>query len=329
MSNLWRPGAYQGFGRVKDYFEGWYYKSVDKEEKTAYAVMPGVSLSSDRASSYSFVMFLDSRGHKMFFFKYPLSDFVPERKKFEFTIGKSMFSNNSLMLDLDDGEHKIKSDLKFHDVRAWPVTLFSPGIMGWYGFMPKMECKHAILSFDHDIEGFFHIDGSMKDFSGGKGYMEKDWGASMPSSWIWMQTNHFETDGVSLTGSIAKIPWMGKHFTGYIFGMLCDGKLYRFATYTGAKVSRLETGDMNVWINVEDKKYRLEIDAERAAGVDLLAPVMGEMTGRVNESLSSVIHVKLFVKKKNGDVLLFTGAGRNAGLELKGDMVELIKGFKK
>jgi len=83
-----------------------------------------------------------------------------------------------------------------------------------------MECYHGILSMDHAIEEFVEAEGIRTDLRGGRGYIEKDWGASMPSSWIWMQTNHFDRVGVSLSGSIAKIPWLGNYFTGYIFGFL-------------------------------------------------------------------------------------------------------------
>ncbi|WP_243392439.1 MULTISPECIES: tocopherol cyclase family protein [unclassified Mesotoga] len=32
----------------------------------------------------------------------------------------------------------------------------------------------------------------MIDLTGGKGYIEKDWGRSLPDAWIWMQSNNFD-----------------------------------------------------------------------------------------------------------------------------------------
>jgi hypothetical protein len=61
--------------------------------------------------------------------------------------------------------------------------------------------------------------------------------------------------------------------------------------------------------------------------VDLPAPSLGEMTAKVNESLNSRINVELRGIKKNSDII-FSGVGRNAGLEFVGDVQELIKGFK-
>lgn len=28
------------------------------------------------------------------------------------------------------------------------------------------------------------------DFSGGRGYIEKDWGQSFPAAWVWLQINY-------------------------------------------------------------------------------------------------------------------------------------------
>ena len=211
----------------------------------------------------------------------------------------------------------------------WPVKLLSPGVMGWYAFVPGMDCYHGILSMDHAVEGFIVVDGTRKDLKGGRSYIEKDWGVSMPSSWIWMQTNHFNRDGISLSGSIAKIPWLGNYFTGYIFGFLCDKKLYKFTTYSGAKVTGLDVTDDNIRIRLENKVYRLDIDADRSEGVELPAPRLGEMTVKVNESLHSSINVALLRKTGSGTKLIYSGTGRNAGLELVGDVTELTKGLKK
>jgi hypothetical protein len=329
MSNLYTPAAFQGFGKTKDYFEGWYFKAVDKDEKNAFAIIAGVSICKDLSKCHSFVMFFDARNHKMTYFKYPVNDFWADKYKFEIKIGKNFFSSARVQLDMDDGTNKVTADLKFKNIIPWPVSMFSPGVMGWYRFVPFMECYHANISFDHAIEGNITQNGQFVDMTGGKGYIEKDWGTSMPQSWIWMQTNHFELDGVSLFCSIAKIPWLGSYFTGYIFGFLYNKQLYKFTTYNGARVDKLSVTDSHIEILAENKGYYLEIKSDRTAGVDLPAPKLGEMTARVNESLMSNIEVKFSGKTPSGRAIIFTGTGRNSGLEFVGDIKELLRGFKK
>ncbi len=326
MSSIWKPGVFQGRGKKKDYFEGWYFKSIDKNEKNAFSIIPGISLSRDSQKSHSFIMILDARNQKMYYFTYPVSDFWANKDEFEIKIHDNFFSLKNIHLNINDGEAKIKASLEFENISPWPVRLLSPGVMGWYAFIPKMECYHGVLSFDHKIEGEIDINGINIDFNGGKGYMEKDWGTSMPSSWIWMQTNHFEEEGISLFGSIAKIPWLKNYFTGYIFGLLYKNHIYKFTTYNRAKISKLEVNDSKIEIKVENKDHILEIEADRTEGVDLPAPKLGEMTSKVNESLNSRIDLKFYSKNRG---LIFEGTGRNAGLEFVGDIIELLGGFKK
>lgn len=362
MRKIWNPGVFQGRGKKKDYFEGWYFKSVSKDEKAAFAIIPGVSITRDPLKSHAFIMVMDARHQKLYYYDYPLKEFWASADKFEIRIGRNSFNSTEMILDLEDGNHRIQAQLKFENIISWPVKLFSPGVMGWYTFIPFMECYHGVLSFNHTINGYVDVNGERNDFTGGKGYMEKDWGSSMPSSWIWMQTNHFDEEDVSLFGSVAKIPWIKSYFTGYIFGLYHKGHLYHFTTYTGAKIDKLNVSEDEIEIIVRDKHHQLEISASRTEGVDLPAPSLGEMKSRVNESLKSRIHVKLLeinvknenYKDKNEDrngnkkgdkhvdnwnnkgnnnegknKVIFEGTGRNSGLEFVGNLDELLKGFKK
>jgi len=79
-----------------------------------------------------------------------------------------------------DSRHQrnVRGSLCFSCINPWPVTLLSPGVMGWYAWVPFMECYHGVVSLDHTIEGILHVDvdGTAVDFGGGRGYTEKDWG---------------------------------------------------------------------------------------------------------------------------------------------------------
>ena len=121
--------------------------------------------------------------------------------------------------------------------------------MGWYAWVPKMECYHGVLGFDHQITGSLEFNGTELDFTNGRGYIEKDWGVAFPEGYVWMQSNHFNRPRVCLTASIAMIPWLGSAFRGFIVGLWIDRQLYRFATYTGAKTDLIEITDREViWI---------------------------------------------------------------------------------
>lgn len=94
--------------------------------------------------------------------------------------------------------------------------------------------------------------------------------------------------------------------------------MYEFTTYSGAKVTGLDVTDDSIRIRLENKVYRLDIDADGSEGVELPVPRLGEMTAKVNESLRSSINVTLLRKNSHGTELIYSGTGRNAGLEFVG-----------
>ena len=321
---IWQPEVFQGNLNKKRYFEGWYFKIVDATEKYAFAIIPGIALSPSH--SHAFIQVLASHSGKAHYFSYPIDSFSTRDDAFDIKIGSSSFGLEHLTLDINEQDVHITAALSFSGMQGWPVHFLSPGVMGWYRFVPLMECYHGVLSFDHAIQGSITINDETINMNGGRGYIEKDWGASMPASWIWLQTNHFADPGTSLFGSVAKIPWFGSYFTGYIFGFHHAGKLYKFTTYSGARITHLDVTEKFISLTLEDRRYKLDVEAKREKGTDLPAPKLGQMTSKVNESLRSEISI-LLKDKKTGETC-YEGTGRNAGLEFVGDTAEMIAGLK-
>jgi hypothetical protein len=74
----------------------------------------------------------------------------------------------------------ISGKVDFTGLTRLPVSLFTPGIMGWYRFIPFMQCYHGLISMNHSLEGEITDGAERIVLSGGKGYIEKDWGSSFP-----------------------------------------------------------------------------------------------------------------------------------------------------
>ncbi len=339
LRTLWRPANYHLHRSPPGSFEGWYFKFVDAAGQRRFAVIPGVYHGQDPAHSHAFVQTLDGVSGHTTYHQYPLPHFQADDRRFAVRIGPNRFSLDEIALDIRSAERRMAGVLRFTGQTPWPVTLLAPGIMGWYSFVPFMECYHGVLSLDHAVEGLLAVDGDALDFHGGRGYIEKDWGQAFPRAWVWMQSNHFEQPGVSLTASVARIPWLGSAFRGFIAGLLVDGLLYRFATYTGAQVDRLEVAHHAVklalsgvvtparhGVPVQPQALRLEITAHRAdADVDLLrVPQRTGMLRRVLESLTARLEVRLLASAPGGTRTLFAGTGRHAGLELGGQLDQIL-----
>lgn len=321
MSNFYRstmnPAGYHGQGKKAPYFEGWYLKLVNADQTETWAVIPGIFIGSSATESQAFIQVLRAGENEVHFHPFPAGAFHAAAAQFDVRLGGNHFSQHSLTLDLPD----LQGRLSFHNTTPWPVTLRSPGIMGWYAWVPFMECYHGVVSLDHTIEGALRYRGETLDFSGGRGYIEKDWGRNFPSTWIWMQSNHFShngqpSPGTSLTASIARIPWIGHAFPGFIIGLWHEQVLHRFTTYVGATMETVSVTGETVHCVVRNRTHRLELLTERAPGGLLYAPTPAGMAPKVRESVSAAVTARLTTLDGR---LLFEGRGSSAGLEVEGD----------
>jgi len=309
---LHNPSVYQGVKKKTDYFEGWYFKLVSHNEEHAIGLIPGISLGED---PHAFLQIIDGRAETSHYLRFDVKTFVADPKIFRVRVGPHYFSPNKVILDSPE----VAGELTFRKLVPWNPSFLKPGIMGWYSYVPFMQCYHGLVSMNHELSGQISLAGVQMDFRGGKGYTEKDWGRSFPRSWIWMQCNHFDRD-LSVMASVAHIPWLGTHFTGFLAVIWINNELKLYTTYTGAKYSA-KLHDDGVELEFSDRTSRLMLYAQKGAGVELRSPLFGNMTGKVSESLTASIKLEYSAK---GDKTV-VASGSSAGLEVAGDAEELTK----
>ncbi len=322
LRSVWHPDEYHGWGRTQRYFEGWYYKIVSPGGDLAMAFIPGIAMS-EAGEQHAFVQVMDGTHCRADYHQFTAADFQPAADRFALNLGGNFFSAEKMRLDLPG----VQGEINFHNTVPWPKMLGAPGIMGWYSFVPFMECNHGVVSMHHTLEGSLRLSmpggGSrLVDFTGGKGYLEKDWGRSFPQAYVWMQSNHFDQhEQASLMASVAHIPWLNSHFVGFISGLWLEGRLFKFATYTGAK-KYLEVGEDTATLIFKNPHTELRILARHGPGSALLFPITGDMTGKINESLQATLEVELLENGRR----IFAATGRHAGLELAGEVQQVLAG---
>jgi tocopherol cyclase len=326
LTNILHPNQYHGFTASPPFFEGWYYKLVSADTQTRFAVIPGVYLARDHQKSHCFVQVFDSKADRVRYHRYPFKEFQTAPDSFELFVGPNYFSSDMIHLAIDDQEGSLVGSLRFSGLSPWPVRFYSPGAMGWFAWVPFMECYHGVVSMDHAIQGKLTNDGELLDFTGGRGYIEKDWGKQFPSAWIWGQSNHFEELETSIMLSVAVIPWLGWSFGGFIIGLLFDGVIHRFASYNRSRIEEISIKDNYVNLVVSNTSHRLWIRALRGEGGLLKAPSLIEMDRRIMETLNASIEIQF--ETLSGKIL-YKGTGDQAGLETVGDLDNLIQMIRK
>ncbi len=321
LHTLFHPEIFQGYHRRPPYFEGWYFKLISADGQHRLAIIPGLFLAEDSSRSQAFVQVLNGVTGDSAYYPFPVEAFSADPEHFYVQVGDNIFSRDFIRLNLTGDTLQLQGEVHFGKFTPWPVTLTSPGIMGWYAWIPVMECYHGVVSLDHTLDGRLTLNGEDLTFSGGRGYIEKDWGRNFPTGYIWQQSNHFATPGTSLTASIAMIPLFSQTFAGFIVGVWHHGLLYRFATYTGAVTEHLTVDDQCVRWVIRDKRYRLEMISERQSGGLLHAPIRTEMHKRVSETMRTAVRTRL--TRHDGTVIL-DDTGQCAGMEVHGELTGLV-----
>lgn len=306
LKKIKNPEIFQGNLKKKHYFEGWFFKHVTNDQRHTIAFIPGVSI--DGEESHSFVQVIISPDVKTFYFKYPMSAFSTADNPFSVTVGDSVFTMQGSKISLIDASQEVSQgititgEIEYSGITPIKSSPFSPNIMGFFAYIPNMECNHGVLSMNHNLTGVIELDEHHTlDFSGGKGYIEKDWGTSFPSDYIWIQSNHFGENHHSFMCSIATIPFGLFTFKGLIANLIVDGNEYRFATYNNTKVNNLTIEANRVFFDLVKGDVTLTCEALLRESGDLKAPQKGAMQRTIKEGHSGEVTLVL---KRAGQVPL-------------------------
>lgn len=278
------------------YFEGWYIKTVGKEDSLALII----GISKTEKGSVAFIQ-TNSTFQPSTYETFQEAEVKVKQDPFLIQLGRNAFCKERLILHLACGLH---CDLKFHDVQDIKRSAYMPTIMGPFAYYRRMECIHAIISLRHLVEGEVWCKDHKINFDQAIGYMEKDRGSSFPSSYVWYQSNHAKKIPADFFLSIAKIPIGPLSFTGCIAILKIKDQQYRFASYLGCHVSQHQQTYL-----LKQYPYKLLIRITSAHGQALKAPQMGKMDTVIYESLDAQAIVHLYHHKKRICSLHFDKGG--------------------
>ncbi|QUI23510.1 hypothetical protein HZI73_14995 [Vallitalea pronyensis] len=294
------PICLQGDISKKNYFEGWYYKLVNSDNDYTCAFIPGISTGGSRYKRHAFIQFVDNSGQLPLYKPYAIRSFSYSDKPFSIRIGGCQFSDRGMSINMHHKKDTITGALTFGFFTDIVRTSKMPTIMGYYRYIPFMECFHSIISLHHTLKGYLKVNNRYIDFTGGTGYLEKDFGTSFPNQWVWIHANTYHNQQASLMCSIASIPFLKKTFLGFLCVLYIDNKEYRFTTYLKGKIAKLSCSKNKVFVEIHQDHLILQIRSMCDDGNVLIAPKNGDMNRKIVESMSSKIKVTLI---KGGKIL--------------------------
>jgi len=315
------PSAYHGEKNKRPFFEGWYHKLVTSDDQSL-VIIPGIYRSGEKNNQTAFIMIFDGISGDLFYEKFEVNEFNCSTSSYDLQIGSNYFSPKRMIIDIDSKDLIINGKITADNLKPWPVTLFEPGCMGWYAYIPTMECFHGILSMNHSLSGKLMLNDSTYNFSNGRGYIEKDWGRNFPKDWIWAQANHFSKTDASITASLATIPWKKRTFAGFIVGFYYENNFLRFTTYRNSMIKNIHYDLTTLFWEIERGDLKLKLTIEKGGKTGLLyAPDVRDMIPKVNESLDGKIQCQLYNKNEK----IFDDTSILCATEFIGDTNKLIE----
>lgn len=319
------PDIYHGTNKKNSFFEGWYFKLVDKNMNNVISIIPGIYLGKSNENSHSFIQILQGITANYSYKKFNKDEFSSNNNnEFDINVANSSFSLKRISLNINDDTCYINGIVSFKNLMKWPDSVINPGSMGYYNFIPHMQCYSQVSVMDMDLEGSLNINGSEINFSGGKGYIEKNWGSAFPYSWTWVQCNSFNNRKASISCSIGHIPFMLTSFRGFLIGLFVDDKFYKFTTINKSTLNIVQNA-LDVIITTENKKYKLIIETktDRSAFMLCMGPRDDKMVPLVEENLKASVKVTLIDKLISKTI--FCENGLCCGIEYGGDQRMILK----
>ena len=309
---MFKAMKYKGRNKKKNYFEGWYYKCVTKNQDVTLSFIPGVSKNNIDPHAFIQIIINDCQTIRTEYLRYDLNDFYYDDINHCVQIKNNYFSLDKIQVNIETDDLTMIGQVSLSNHHPIQTHILSPSIMGFFDYFPLMECNHDVVSMSHLLAGKMSFNDKTIVFDAGKGYIEKDYGRSFPEAYIWLQSNHFDDDLTSFMFTYATIPYLGLRFKGFIVNLIHRNKEYRFATYNFSKVKLISQSEDRVSFMIKKGQYRLLIEAKNKKTIKLKSPHKGKMSQQIKEGLSGEIHIQL--KKKNA--IIFEGDGKSAGIEI-------------
>lgn len=323
MKEIFNPNLYHGKHKNKNFFEGWYFKIVDKKNDCKLAIIPGISYGNNDDDHHSFIQVLNGKESNFNYLSYDINDFRYDNNKFRICINSNIFTLDSMNLSINYNNLSIHGNLIFKNLVKWPGSIINPGSMGFYNYLKFMECYSQVCSLNGSIVGSLSINGANVDFTGGKVYIEKNWGSSFPKSWLWIQSNSFKSRKASVTCSVGTIPFPIKDFTGFLIGVTLENEFYSFTTINNSKINIQNFGeDIALTATKKNLKLTLKTYTNPKDFVVLKAPNKGSMTSTVKETINAQVYMLLEDTKTNKKI--FEDIGLSTGVEYGGNFFELF-----
>lgn len=299
----------------KNYFERWHIYLIDALKEYTLNISVGVLLQGKE--KYAFIQVSSNQSELNHTIKYPI-------ESVSYTSDSIMIENNILcaefiQLDIKEEGFHLRGKITFGNGKQINTTIWHPGLMGPFKWLPFLKSYHEVLSLTRSIMGELQFNGEMIHFNEGKGAVDKDWGKRFPNVWIWMQCNHFQNHDAALMVGVARMPIYFNYYTAFAVPFYFNDKVETYANYTGAYIAKLYRYKGYIHLIITEKSKVIDLKIFGKEDVPLVASPMGNSIRDVYEYADAKVEVKV----TQGGRVVFEDIGEHAYLKIGGNTSKL------
>lgn len=301
--------------KTKKGFMSWYYNFIDAQKENLLEISIGKTQEEGNSEYYLSI----ASNQKAFSKEIKLSG---ERVKWEkdgMHYDSCSFDQNGIALDLEDEAYHIKGSLSFTENRGTNRSKWQTGVMGPFKYWPFLNSYHDVTSLAHQLSGSITINNETIDFTGGKGYMEKEWGKQYPKIWVWAQCNHFKEHDIALMVGVARMPFLWEYYTSFSVPVYYKGSLEVFSNYNGGQIAKLYRykGYIHLIITQKSKVLDLKIYGEDEA--ELVSSYNSHMIRDVYQCQMAKMEIKIM----QSNHIILEDVGYCCNIEIGGNTSKL------
>lgn len=239
----------------KNRFENWYFKLVDIRKENTLGILIGIHKT--QREDEAFVQVIGNGISENICINYPLESV--KSKETEIQIGDNLLGLQQITLNIQKEGFKLRGELILSNHKQLKQSLWLPGLMGPYKYLPFLESYHEVVSLQHTLMGSLWLNERQIIFNEGKGYIERDWGRAFPNVWLWAQCNHFKRQDVALMIGVARLPIFFNYYTCFAIPIYYKGQVEIFSNYNGGHLAKLYRYKGYVHLIVTQKNKILDI----------------------------------------------------------------------
>ena len=299
----------------KNSFENWYFRLVDEEKETTLGIL--VERHNTKQGKETLIQVMGNIIDEEICIYYPIESVKSEEE--EIRIGDHILGLNQINLNIKKEDFELKGELILNHHKRLKQSLWTPGLMGPYKYLPFLESYHEVISLQHSLTGSLWLNEKQIVFDGGKGYIEKDWGKSMPNVWLWAQCNHFKRKDVALMIGVARLPIFFDYYTCFAIPIYYKDQVEVFSNYNGGHLSKLYRHKGYVHLIITQKNKILDI---KIYGSDEKSCMTSKSSHKIRD-VYACDAAKIEVSITENEQIIFEEVGTLCELEMGGNTSKL------